>query len=135
LHTNNWALLDYDGAGKPTLAAFAACAQRLEGAELVSRVETPVLKAYVFRKGTGAVIAAWAPAALDRPRELTLKIHPWRTRAFDLMGGPRGLRAGAGAVTLGIRNEPVYLEIADTDAARVATGLKAAAAAGVWQQP
>lgn len=133
LLSNNWSLLDYDGSPKPTLGALATCARNIDGADAISRVETPALKAYVFKKGTGAVIAAWSPAALAMDRNLVLGIHPWRIKVENLMGNTRGTIAGKGAITtIGVHDEPIYIRVSDTDASVVARALKKAAEDPTW---
>lgn len=135
LLANNWSLLDYDGSPKPTLAALAACAQNLEGAQPFARCETPGLKAYIFKKGTGAVIAAWSPPALGTNRDLVLKLHPYRVRAQNLMGDNWGTSFTNGEqVTIPVRNEPIYIQVRETDAAVVAKAVKAASLDKIWSR-
>lgn len=129
---NNWSLLDYDGSGKPTLGALAACAQSLEGAEPIARAETPALKAYVFKKGTGCVIAAWAPTVLSQARPLQLKVHPWRTTVRNLMGNEWGMESAPGMVTVRLKNEPLYIHVRETKPEVVVKAVKAAAATPTW---
>jgi len=131
LYTNNWALLDYDGSGKPALAAFSACAQNLEGAAPAGRLETPELKAYAFARGGETVVALWSPVALTGPRELEVKIHPFRLSAMNLMNNVQGIAFGAASARLAVRNEPLYLHVRDTAPATVLKALKAAE----WTSP
>lgn len=133
LLANNWSLLDYDGSPKPTLAALSACAQNLEGAEPVARCETPGLKAYIFKKGTGAVVALWSPTALATNRDLVLPVHPYRTKTQNLMGNDWGMSFANGRqVTIPVRNEPIYIQVKDTDAAAVAKAVKTASLDKTW---
>ncbi|HEU4751492.1 MAG TPA: hypothetical protein VFU47_00190, partial [Armatimonadota bacterium] len=126
LYANNWALLDYDGSGKPSLAAFAACARSLEGAEPAGRVETSSVKAYLFRRGGDTVVALWSPAALLQPVDLKLKLDPQRLQVQNLMGNRKGFAVEEGAVVLGLRNEPVYLRAEKTPVPAVSAALRAA---------
>jgi hypothetical protein len=111
LYTNNWSLLDFDGSGKPTLSAYAGCAANLEGASPVGRVESQALKAYVFRKGNGGVVALWSPAALGAPRELELPISPLLVTGANLMNNRVGIAAAATRSRVTVRNEPLYLHV------------------------
>ncbi len=136
LYADNWALLDYDGGGKPTLGALAGCAQRLEGASHAGRAETEHVRAYLFQKGPDTIVAAWSPTALTEPQLVELGVHPHQVSAYTLMGNQKGLRsvlpvaAGAGtpaipaSVTVSLRDEPTYIVVRNTDPAAVLKALK-----------
>ena len=136
LYDNNWALLDYDGGGKPTLAALAGCAQRLEGAQHAGRLETENVKAYLFQKGGDTVIAMWSPTALVTPQQVKFDLHPHYVSAFTLMGNTKGLQTVAPiaatatapavlpSVTVSLRDEPCYLVVRGMEPAAVLKTLK-----------
>lgn len=124
--TDNLALLDYDGSGKPGLGAYAACAQSLEGAAPAGRVETEKLKAYVFHRGDDSIVAVWSPAALTNTLELGLKLDARALRALDLMGNPRGVKSLPDGTSVTLRNEPVYLHLRGIDAEATLDALRAA---------
>lgn len=136
LYDNNWALLDYDGSGKPTLGALAGCAQRLEGTQHAGRLETEHVKAYFFQRGADTVVAAWSPTALTDPQPIQLALHPYSVSAFTLMGNIKGVKsvpptpatadkpAVSGSVTVSLRDEPCYLVVRNTEPAVVLKALK-----------
>jgi hypothetical protein len=126
LSTDEASLLDYDGSGKPTLAARAASVERLGGAAFAGQVRTDLLTAIVFRKGGDTAVAFWSPGALLEGVDVTLKLNPRNVKAFTLMGNPKGVRAGPGTATVSLRSELAYLQVTDTPAAVVMQALKGA---------
>jgi hypothetical protein len=110
----NWSLLDVDGSAKPTLAALAACAGELDGADPAGRVETSAVRAYVFGGKKQSVVALWAPGAIDGPRTLALPLSPRSIELFNLMGNPWPVRSTESGASLTLRDEPAYLRVRGT---------------------
>ncbi len=123
---NNWALLDYDGSGKPTLAAYAGCARSLEGAEPFDRVERRDLKAYLFRRGRHTLMVLWSPPALVAPLDVAVKLDVQKVRVLNLMGNPRAAESEKGMVRFPVRNEPLYVHVLGTEPEAVLAALKEA---------
>ncbi len=145
--SDNTSMLDYDGSGKPVLAAYAACARILEGAGPAGRVETAALKAYVFQRRGETVVAAWSPPAFSEGRELLFRAEATQVSAVNLMGNPRGAWAVAPPApvlatttdaarkpvplakdhtALVVRNEPIYITFRGMAPAAVLQSLKKA---------
>ena len=89
-----YVLMDYDGRPKPTMMAYSALEQQLDGARPAGTSTRGDLTAHLFQKGRGTVAVVWS----DRARPLSIK----GASVFDLMGNAEPtpvLRPG----------EPVYL--------------------------
>ena len=89
-----YVLMDYDGRPKPTMMAYSALEQQLDGAKSAGKREQNGLTVHLFSKGRGSVAVVWS----EQSRVLTAK----GTSVLDLMGNPdstRTLKPG----------EPVYV--------------------------
>jgi hypothetical protein len=93
-----YVLMDYDGRPKPTMMAYSALEQQLDGASPVGKRERNGLTVHLFARGSGAVAVVWSE------RERTLAVAG--ATVCDLMGNvepqPR-LRPG----------EPVFVAAPD----------------------
>lgn len=123
---SNWSLLDYDGSGKPALAAYAGCARSMEGAEPFARFEKKDVKAYLFRRGRHTLLVMWSPTAPISPRDIAIKLDRNQVRVFNLMGNPRPLdfEAGQGLLHFLVRNEPLYVHVLSTEPEAVLEAVK-----------
>ncbi|MHB8897968.1 MAG: carbohydrate binding domain-containing protein [Thermoguttaceae bacterium] len=90
-----YVMMDYDGRPKPTMMAYSALEQQLDGAAAFRVCRRGSLTAHLFTKGSGSVAVVWS----DQPRELSVQ----DATVLDLMGNavvaPAVLRPG----------EPVYV--------------------------
>ncbi len=75
-----YVLMDYDGRPKPTMMAYSALEQQLDGATPVGKRTAGELAVYLFAKGDGAVAVVWS----DTPRPLDVA----GAAVLDLMGNP-----------------------------------------------
>lgn len=73
-----YVLMDYDGRPKPTMMAYSALEQQLDGATPVGKRERNGLTVHLFAKGSGAVAVAWS----DQERALAVG----GATVLDLMG-------------------------------------------------
>jgi len=73
-----YVLMDYDGRPKPTMMAYSALEQQLDGATPIGKRARNDLTVHLFAKGTGAVAVAWS----DRERLLPVE----DAVVLDLMG-------------------------------------------------
>ena len=93
-----YVLMDYDGRPKPTMMAYSALEQQLDGASPVGKRERNGLTVHLFARGSGAVAVVWS----EQERALAVA----GATVFDLMGNvepqPR-LRPG----------EPVFIAAPD----------------------
>jgi len=76
-----YVLMDYDGRPKPTMMAYSALEQQLDGAAPAGKRQRNGLTVYLFAKGSGATAVAWS----DQERTLTIE----RAAVLDLMGNER----------------------------------------------
>jgi hypothetical protein len=82
----------------------------LEGAAPAGKLETATLRAYAFRAGRDTILALWSPAPRKGINPMVVALEGIRTRAWDLMGNPRGLSSNAkGEVRVPASGEPFYL--------------------------
>ena len=89
-----YVMMDYDGRPKPTMMAYSALEQQLDGAVPLGKRERDGLTAHLFAKGQGTVAVVWS----DQKRALPVE----GARLLDLMGNELAepeLRPG----------EPVYV--------------------------
>ena len=73
-----YVLMDYDGRPKPTMMAYSALEQQLDGAQARGVLRRNGLTAHLFARGAGAVAVAWSE------RERTLAVED--ATLLDLMG-------------------------------------------------
>jgi hypothetical protein len=73
-----YVLMDYDGRPKPTMMAYSALEQQLDGATPRGARVRDGLTVHLFAKGSGAVAVAWS----QRERSLAIE----NARVLDLMG-------------------------------------------------
>jgi hypothetical protein len=73
-----YVMMDYDGRPKPTMMAFSALEQQLDGAAPFGVRRRNNLTAHLFSKGAGSVAVVWS----DQPRELAIE----DAVILDLMG-------------------------------------------------
>lgn len=73
-----YVLMDYDGRPKPTMMAYSALEQQLDGAAPLGKRTRSDLTIHLFRKGEGAVAVVWA----DTERPLAVE----GASVMDLMG-------------------------------------------------
>lgn len=102
--------IEFDGSAKPVAAALLAAGRLLEGATPAGKVDTATLRAYAFRAGRDTILALWFPSPRNEVVPLEVGLEGIRTRAWDVMGNPRGLRVSPqGEVRVPARGEPLYL--------------------------
>ena len=75
-----YVLMDYDGRPKPTMMAYSALEQQLDGATPFGRRVRNDLTVHLFAKGAGAIAVAWS----DKERPLSVE----DALVLDLMGNP-----------------------------------------------
>jgi hypothetical protein len=90
-----YVLMDFDGRPKPTMMAYSALEQQLDGASPDrSSIEHDGLTIHLFAKGRGSIAVVWS--------EQAWRLSVEGTSVLDLMGNPEpepSLRPG----------EPVYV--------------------------
>ena len=89
-----YVLMDFDGRPKPTMMAYSALEQQLDGAKPVRSIEHGGLTIHLFAKGRGSIAVVWS----EQARRLSVE----GASVLDLMGNPEpepSLRPG----------EPVYV--------------------------
>ena len=87
-------IVDFDGRPKPTMMAYSALEQQLDGAKPVRSIEHGGLTIHLFAKGRGSIAVVWS----EQARRLSVE----GASVLDLMGNPEpepSLRPG----------EPVYV--------------------------
>ncbi len=75
-----YVIMDYDGRPKPTMMAYSALEQQLDGAKAAHSIERDGLAMHLFAKGRGAVAVVWS----EQARKLSIK----DASVLDLMGNP-----------------------------------------------
>ena len=99
-----YVLTDYDGRPKPTMMAYSALEQQLDGAAPCGKHVRNGLTAHLFSKGSGAVAVVWG----ERERSLVVE----GASVLDLMGNEEGepkLRPGEPVFVVAPRLVPEQL--------------------------
>ncbi|MCS7306008.1 MAG: carbohydrate binding domain-containing protein [Thermoguttaceae bacterium] len=102
-----YVLTDYDGRPKPTMMAYSALEQQLDGTTPLGKRRKHNLTIHLFAKGTGSVAVVWT----DQQRPLALEA----LQVLDLMGNPMStptLRPGEPVFVLAPHLKPDQLEAA-----------------------
>ena len=75
-----YVLMDFDGRPKPTMMAYSALEQQLDGAKPVRSIEREGLTIHLFSKGRGSMAVVWS----EQARRLSVE----GASVLDLMGNP-----------------------------------------------
>jgi hypothetical protein len=102
------ALVDHDGFARPSLFAYAAITEALEGARFAKRWEAgEKVYALEFRRGQRAVAVLWSEGG---DRALRLRLSGSGAVLLHPSGHREPLQPAAGSVVLAVRKSPVILE-------------------------
>lgn len=102
-----YVLMDYDGRPKPTMMAYSALEQQLDGARPLGKRRKNNLTIHLFAKRTGSLAVVWS----DQHRQLSIQ----GVQVLDLMGNPMPtptLRPGEPVFVLASHLQPEQLETA-----------------------
>jgi hypothetical protein len=100
-----YVMMDYDGRPKPTMMAYSALEQQLDGAAPLGKRERNGLTVHLFAKGPGAIAVVWS----DQKRTLVVE----DASVLDLMGNEQSepeLRPGEPAYVVAPRLAPDKLD-------------------------